>query len=160
MNVSRCWMKETSKAWLAHYFTTMTLLVLLVASGFVMLFLVYRQIRSRQEWRLSRVAFFSMWGLSCLFGSTWVLAFLSFGPLSQFFVFLFCILNSFQGWSLLNAAQPQSSSLIRGGALGEGSQASLCHTRASCHVGPGPKLRLHHSSKTLVFGWSFYRRCS
>lgn len=87
----------------------MTILVVLVFSGLVMLYFVYRQIRSREEWRQNRVAFLSMWGLSCLFGTTWVLAFLSFGPFSQFFVFLFCILNSFQGSHMLNATSPYSS---------------------------------------------------
>lgn len=90
-------MKENANAWLAHYFTSITILVVVVLSGSVMLVLVFRQIRSREEWRQNRVAFFSMWGLSCLFGTTWFLAFYPFGPFSEFFVFLFCILNSFQG---------------------------------------------------------------
>lgn len=90
----------------------MTILVVLVFSGLVMLYFVYRQIRSREEWRQNRVAFLSMWGLSCLFGTTWVLAFLSFGPLSELFVFLFCILNSLQGLHMLNATSPNSSVLL------------------------------------------------
>lgn len=102
--ISRCWMKDNDTALLAHYFTNLALLVVLVLSGLVMLFLVYRQIRTREEWRQNRVAFLSIWGLSCLFGTTWGLAFLSFGPLSVFFVFLFCFLNSFQGeycWNIM-----------------------------------------------------------
>lgn len=91
---------DNNKAWLAHYFTNLTILVTLVVSGFVMLFLVYRQIRTRDEWRQNRVAFLSIWGLSCLFGTTWGLTFLDFGPLSTFVHFLFCILNSFQGLCL------------------------------------------------------------
>lgn len=90
-------MKDNAAAWLAHYFTTMTILVAVVLSGCVMLVLVFRQIRSREEWRQNRLAFFSMWGLSCLFGTTWLLAFFQFEPYSQFFAFLFCVLNSFQG---------------------------------------------------------------
>ncbi|KAM7014938.1 adhesion G-protein coupled receptor G1, partial [Tautogolabrus adspersus] len=96
-----CWMKNNPRALLAHYFTNMTVLVILVASGFVMLLLVYRQIRTRDEWRQHRVAFFSIWGLSCLFGTTWGLTFLDFGPLSDFVLFLSCILNSFQGFLLM-----------------------------------------------------------
>uniref|UniRef100_A0A3Q3WY58 Uncharacterized protein n=1 Tax=Mola mola TaxID=94237 RepID=A0A3Q3WY58_MOLML len=96
-----CWMKDSNKAWLAHYFINMTVLVIVVLSGLVMLFLVYRQIRTRDEWRQKRVAFLSIWGLSCLFGTTWGLTFLSSGPLSVFFIFLFCILNSFQGFFLM-----------------------------------------------------------
>lgn len=95
--VSRCWMKDTQKALLAHYFTTMTVLVILVSSGILMLFLVYRKIHRRDEWSQNRVAFLSIWGLSCLFGITWGLTFLDFGPLSVFVLFLSCILNSFQG---------------------------------------------------------------
>ncbi|XP_068455523.1 adhesion G-protein coupled receptor G1 isoform X2 [Clinocottus analis] len=96
-----CWMKNTHKALLAHYFTNMTVLVVLVVSGIVMLFLVYREIRTRDEWRQNRVAFLSIWGLSCLFGTSWGLTFLDFGPLSDAVLFLSCILNSFQGFLLM-----------------------------------------------------------
>ncbi|XP_032371313.1 adhesion G-protein coupled receptor G1 isoform X2 [Etheostoma spectabile] len=96
-----CWMKENHEALLAHYFTTMTILAVLVFSGVVMLFLVYKEIRTRDEWRQNRVAFLSIWGLSCLFGTTWGLTFLDFGPLSDFVLFLSCILNSFQGFFLM-----------------------------------------------------------
>ncbi|CAJ1048467.1 adhesion G-protein coupled receptor G5-like [Xyrichtys novacula] len=96
-----CWMTLGPKAILAHYFTNMTILVILVVSGLVMLFLVYRQIRSRDEWRQNRVAFLSIWGLSCLFGTAWVLTFLDFDPISDFVLFLFCIINSFQGFLLM-----------------------------------------------------------
>ncbi|XP_033485990.1 adhesion G-protein coupled receptor G1 isoform X1 [Epinephelus lanceolatus] len=96
-----CWMTDTSQAWLAHYFTTLTILAILVSTGIVMLFLVYRKIRTRDEWRQNRVAFLSIWGLSCLFGTTWGLTFLDFGPLSDFILFLSCILNSFQGFLLM-----------------------------------------------------------
>ncbi|XP_047437444.1 adhesion G-protein coupled receptor G1 [Mugil cephalus] len=96
-----CWIKENKKAFLAHCFTTMTVLAILVLSGFVMLFLVYRKIRTRDEWSQNRVAFFSIWGLSCLFGTTWGLTFLDFEPLSDCILFLFCILNSFQGFFLM-----------------------------------------------------------
>ncbi|XP_022065748.1 adhesion G-protein coupled receptor G5-like isoform X1 [Acanthochromis polyacanthus] len=96
-----CWMNVTNKAWLAHVCTNITVLALLVSAGFVMLFLVYRQIRTRDEWRQNRVAFLSIWGLSCLFGTTWGLTFLDFGPLSDFILFLSCILNSFQGFLLM-----------------------------------------------------------
>ncbi|XP_074521794.1 adhesion G-protein coupled receptor G1-like [Halichoeres trimaculatus] len=96
-----CWMLDNNKALLAHYFTNMTVLVILVLSGFVMLFLVYREIRTRDEWRQHRVAFLSIWGLSCLFGTMWALAFLEFGVLTDVFRFLGCILNSFQGFLLM-----------------------------------------------------------
>ncbi|XP_047187488.1 adhesion G-protein coupled receptor G5 isoform X1 [Scophthalmus maximus] len=97
-----CWMKtNTNKALLAHYFTTMTVLVILVFSGIAMLFLVYRKISPRDEWRKNRVAFLSIWGLSCLFGTTWGLTFLDFGHLSDLVLFLSCILNSFQGFLLM-----------------------------------------------------------
>lgn len=96
-----CWMKVTNKAVLAHIFTNMTILALLVSSGIVMLFLVYRQIRTRDEWKQNRVAFLSIWGLSCLFGTTWGLTFLDYEPLSDIILFLSCILNSFQGFLLM-----------------------------------------------------------
>ncbi|XP_028257681.1 adhesion G-protein coupled receptor G1 [Parambassis ranga] len=96
-----CWMATNHKALLAHCFTTMTVLAILVSSGFVMLFLVYRKIRHRDEWKQNRVAFFSIWGLSCLFGTTWGLAFLNSEPIADIILFLFCILNSFQGFFLM-----------------------------------------------------------
>ncbi|XP_035537763.1 adhesion G-protein coupled receptor G1 isoform X2 [Morone saxatilis] len=96
-----CGMKGNGSALLAHYFTNITMLAILVSSGFVMLFLVYREIRTRDEWRHNQVAFLSIWGLSCLFGTTWGLTFLNFGPLSDMVNFLSCILNSFQGFFLM-----------------------------------------------------------
>ncbi|XP_029354892.1 adhesion G-protein coupled receptor G5-like [Echeneis naucrates] len=96
-----CWMKMNNEAMLAHYVTNITVLVILVSSGLVMLFLVYRKIQSRDEWKQNRVVFLSIWGLSCLFGTTWALNFLDFGPLSDLVPFLFCILNSFQGFLLV-----------------------------------------------------------
>ncbi|KAF7643754.1 hypothetical protein LDENG_00234240 [Lucifuga dentata] len=96
-----CWMKSTNKALLAHYFTNITMLVILVLSGLVMLFQVYRKIRTRKEWRQNCVAFLSIWGLSCLFGTSWGLTFLDFGPLSDLILFLSCIFNSFQGFLLM-----------------------------------------------------------
>ncbi|XP_038144284.1 adhesion G-protein coupled receptor G1 isoform X2 [Cyprinodon tularosa] len=97
-----CWMNMSDqKTILAASFTTMTMLVILVFSGVIMLFLVYREIRTRDEWKQSRVAFLSIWGLSCLFGTTWGLIFLNFSPLADFYNFLFCFLNSFQGFFLM-----------------------------------------------------------
>ncbi|MEQ2208720.1 hypothetical protein XENOCAPTIV_012606, partial [Xenoophorus captivus] len=93
-----CWIKVTDqRALLAHYFTTMTILAIVVSSGIIMLFLVYWKIRTRDEWKQNRVAFLSIWGLSCLFGTTWGLTFLNYDPLSDFILFLSCFLNSFQG---------------------------------------------------------------
>ncbi|CAL9701141.1 unnamed protein product [Knipowitschia caucasica] len=96
-----CWMKDNNKALLAHYVTNLTLVAVLVTSGLVMLLLVYREIRNRDEWRQNRVAFLSIWGLSCLFGTSWSLTFLDFGPLTDFILFVSCILNAFQGFFLM-----------------------------------------------------------
>ncbi|KAK0141771.1 Adhesion G-protein coupled receptor G5 [Merluccius polli] len=96
-----CWMKSNHEALLAHYLTNLSMLALLVSSGLVMLLLVYRKIRDREEWRHNCVAFLSIWGLSCLFGVSWGLGFLNFGPLTDFVLFLSCILNSFQGFFLM-----------------------------------------------------------
>ncbi|XP_054916055.1 adhesion G-protein coupled receptor G1 [Poeciliopsis prolifica] len=97
-----CWMKlNEQNVLLAHCFTTMALLAVLVSSGVLMLFLVFREIRTRDEWKQNRVAFLSIWGLSCLFGVTWGLTFLNIEPLSDFILFLSCFLNSFQGFFLM-----------------------------------------------------------
>lgn len=94
----RCWMKmDAYKTFLAICFTNMMVVAIVLTSGAAMLFIVYREIRNRDEWKQNRVAFLSIWGLSCLFGTTWGLAFLNFGPLSDFILFLSCILNSLQG---------------------------------------------------------------
>ncbi|XP_061602645.1 adhesion G protein-coupled receptor G3-like [Cololabis saira] len=96
-----CWMKLNPKARLAHYFTNLTLLAVLVLAGSVVLVFVYLKIRNRAEWRQNRVMVLSMWGFILLFGTSWGLAFLDFGPLSDFVLFLFCFLNSFQGFFLM-----------------------------------------------------------
>ncbi|KAM4602782.1 adhesion G-protein coupled receptor G5-like [Polymixia lowei] len=96
-----CWMTNTPEAMLAHYLTNVLALAVLVVSGLAMLFVVYREIRTRDEWKQNRVAFLSIWGLSCLFGTTWGLSFLNFGPLSDVVLFLSCFLNSFQGFFLM-----------------------------------------------------------
>ncbi len=79
---------------LAHYIIIIGLLVVVVSSDTVMLFFVATKIRNRPEWRKSRVAFLSIWGLTCLFGTTWGLGLFSFGPLSEATLFLFCMINS------------------------------------------------------------------
>ncbi|KAK3562206.1 hypothetical protein QTP86_030344, partial [Hemibagrus guttatus] len=94
-----CWMKDSRPALLAHFIINTGLLAAVVTSGLVMLYLVFRKIRHRDEWRRNRVAFLSIWGLSCLFGSTWVLTFFSSEP-SETVLFLFCIINSLQGQEL------------------------------------------------------------
>ncbi|KAJ7985818.1 hypothetical protein DPEC_G00344410 [Dallia pectoralis] len=98
-----CWMDTSpgSVGLLAHYLTTITLMAAVVLSGFIMLFLVLKNIQNRDEWRTKKTAFLSIWGLSCLFGTTWSLGFLDFGPLSEFVLFVFCILNSLQGFFLM-----------------------------------------------------------
>ncbi|XP_034535105.1 adhesion G-protein coupled receptor G5-like [Notolabrus celidotus] len=99
-----CWMKSNHQALLAHYCTNITILVILVSSGFGMLFLVFRKIRARDEWRQNRVAFLSIWGLSCLFGTMWGLTFLDFSKLSvlsDLIRFLACFFTSFQGFLLM-----------------------------------------------------------
>uniref|UniRef100_A0A671SHZ3 Adhesion G protein-coupled receptor G1 n=1 Tax=Sinocyclocheilus anshuiensis TaxID=1608454 RepID=A0A671SHZ3_9TELE len=58
---------------------------------------IYIYIRNRPEWRKNRMAFFSIWGLTCLFGTTWGLGLFSFVPLSEATLFLFCIINSCHG---------------------------------------------------------------
>ncbi|XP_060898534.1 adhesion G-protein coupled receptor G1 [Labrus mixtus] len=95
-----CWLKNNPRALSAHYFT-IAVLAILVVSGLVMLLPVYKQIRTRVEWRQNKMVLFSIWGLSIVFGITWGLTFLDFGPLSDFVLFLFCILNSFQGFLLM-----------------------------------------------------------
>ncbi|MCJ8737305.1 hypothetical protein PDJAM_G00022230 [Pangasius djambal] len=95
-----CWMTDSRSALMAHFIINTGLLVAVVSSGLVMLFLVFRKIRHRDEWRTNRVAFLSIWGLSCLFGSTWALAFFS-SEASETVLFLFCIINSLQGFFLM-----------------------------------------------------------
>lgn len=95
-----CWMTDSRSALMAHFIINMGLLVAVVSSGLVMLLLVFRKIRHRDEWKRNRVAFLSIWGLSCLFGSTWALAFFT-SEASETVLFLFCIINSLQGFFLM-----------------------------------------------------------
>ncbi|ROJ33175.1 Adhesion G-protein coupled receptor G1 [Anabarilius grahami] len=96
-----CWMLEGDKSLLAHYIINIGLLAVVVSSGAVMLFLVVKEIRNRPEWKKIHVSFLSIWGLTCLFGTMWGLGFLDFGPLSEAALFLFCIINSLQGFFLM-----------------------------------------------------------
>lgn len=90
-------MLDSDNSRLAHYIIIIGLLAVVVSSGTVMLFFVATKIRNRSEWRKNRMAFFSIWGLTCLFGTTWGLGLFSFGPLSEATLFLFCIINSCLG---------------------------------------------------------------
>ncbi|XP_073693238.1 adhesion G-protein coupled receptor G5-like isoform X2 [Garra rufa] len=96
-----CWMVKKDKSLLAHYLVNVGLLAVVVSSGAVMLFLVVREIRNRPDWKKIHVAFLSIWGLTCLFGTTWGLGFLDFGPMSEAILFFFCIINSLQGFFLM-----------------------------------------------------------
>lgn len=90
----RCWMKDNANAWLAHYMTNVGFLIILVSTGLVMLFVILGKIRKRDEWRKWKMAFLSIWGLSCLYGTTWVLGlFDAYCPVT----FLFAIINTLQG---------------------------------------------------------------
>ncbi|KAF4111195.1 hypothetical protein G5714_008226 [Onychostoma macrolepis] len=89
-----CWMLDSDNSRLAHYIIIIGLLSVVVSSGIVMLFFVATKIRNRPEWRKNRMVFFSIWGLTCLFGTTWGLGLFSFGPLSEARFCLFCIINS------------------------------------------------------------------
>ncbi|KAF4082761.1 hypothetical protein AMELA_G00129960 [Ameiurus melas] len=95
-----CWMTDSPLALMAHFIINTGLLAAVVSSGLVMLLLVFCKIRHRDEWRRNCVAFLSIWGLSCLFGSTWALAFFSSEP-SEAVLFFFCIINSLQGFFLM-----------------------------------------------------------
>ncbi|KAF7703443.1 hypothetical protein HF521_022450 [Silurus meridionalis] len=95
-----CWMTDSRSALMSHFIINTGLLAAVVSSGLIMLLLVFRKIHNRDEWRKNRVAFLSIWGLSCLFGSTWTLAFFSFEA-SETILFLFCIINSLQGFFLM-----------------------------------------------------------
>uniref|UniRef100_A0A8C1A0Q4 Adhesion G protein-coupled receptor G1 n=1 Tax=Cyprinus carpio carpio TaxID=630221 RepID=A0A8C1A0Q4_CYPCA len=92
-----CWMLDSDKSRLAHHIIIIGLLAVVVSSGIVMLFFVATKIPNRPEWRKNRMAFFSIWGLTCLFCTTWGLGLFSFVPFSEATLFLFCIINSCHG---------------------------------------------------------------
>lgn len=96
-----CWLTTSPNSLLAHQVINWSVVGVLVLAGSAMLFLVYRQIRTRDEWKQNGVAFLSIWGLSVLFGTAWVLPMLTFGPATDFIRFLACILTAFQGFFLL-----------------------------------------------------------
>lgn len=129
-------MKNTVRAWRAHYSVSVTFLVVLALSGLFMLVKVYRKIRTRDEWQQNRVAFFSIWGLSCLFGTTWSLIFLDFGPLSVFVSFVFTIVNSFQGQCFQNTVPVLVFSLLTGPLYQCGNETLVMVNQraASCHM--------------------------
>lgn len=114
-------MLENDKSLLAHYIINVGLLAVVVSSGAVMLFLVVREIHNRPDWKKIHVAFLSIWGLTCLFGTTWSLGFLDFGPMSETILFLFCLINSLQGKVFLESQNTQGHIKAR----------LLCHCKLS-----------------------------
>ncbi|XP_057185575.1 adhesion G-protein coupled receptor G5-like isoform X2 [Triplophysa rosa] len=96
-----CWMLDNEKSRLVHYIVNMGLLVVVMSSGMVMLFYVVRKIMKMQVLKNRYGVFLSIWGITCLFGTTWGLSFLDFGPFSEATLFLFCIINSLQGFFLM-----------------------------------------------------------
>ncbi|KAG1931492.1 adhesion G-protein coupled receptor G1 [Pimephales promelas] len=89
-----CWMLDSDRSRLAHFFINIGLLAVVLSSGAVMLFFMATKIQNRPEWRKRRMAFLSIWGLTCLFGTTWGL--FNFVLLTEATLFLFCI-NACQG---------------------------------------------------------------
>ncbi|KAJ8247347.1 hypothetical protein GJAV_G00245240 [Gymnothorax javanicus] len=96
-----CWIKNNSTGRLVHFITNLSFAVAIVLAGLVMLGLVLRQVRPRKEWKQNRMTFISIWGLSCLFGCTWGIILLKLGPLPRAAMFIFCIVNSLQGFLLM-----------------------------------------------------------
>lgn len=96
-----CWMLDNEKSRLAHYIVNIGLLVVVMSSGVVMLFYVVRKILKMQVLKNRCGVFLSIWGITCLFGTTWGLIFLDFGHFSEAALFLFCIINSLQGFFLM-----------------------------------------------------------
>ncbi|CAM4522078.1 unnamed protein product [Leuciscus chuanchicus] len=89
-----CWMLDSDRSRLAHFIINIGLLAVVVSSGAVMLFFVATKTQNRPEWRKNRMAFLSIWGLTCLFGTTWSL--FNFVLLTEATLSLFCIINSCQ----------------------------------------------------------------
>ncbi|KAG9352514.1 hypothetical protein JZ751_020928 [Albula glossodonta] len=96
-----CWLKDNPSGSLVHYITNISYSAGVVFAGLVMLCLVLNKIQTRPEWSRNQASFLSIWGLSCLFGCTWSLEFLNFGSLSESVLFLFCAINSLQGFFLM-----------------------------------------------------------
>ncbi|KAA0723256.1 G-protein coupled receptor G5 [Triplophysa tibetana] len=96
-----CWMLDTEKSKMAHYIVNIGLLAVVMSSGIVMLVYVVTKITKMQVLKKRYGVFLSIWGISCLFGTTWGLSLLDFGPFSETTLFLFCIINSLQGFFLM-----------------------------------------------------------
>ncbi|XP_035275456.1 adhesion G protein-coupled receptor G3-like [Anguilla anguilla] len=96
-----CWIKDTWRGNLIHFITNVSFSVAVVFAGLVMLSLVLWMLLTRKEWGRTWSTFLSIWGLSCLFGCTWGLGLLLLAPPSRVATFLFCIINSLQGFLLL-----------------------------------------------------------
>ncbi|XP_043099396.1 adhesion G-protein coupled receptor G1-like isoform X2 [Puntigrus tetrazona] len=92
-----CWILDSDKIRLAHYIVIIGLTAVVVSSGAVMLLFVATKIRNQLEWRKNRMAFFSIWGLTCLSGTSWGLCLFNFGSFSEAVFFLFCTINSCLG---------------------------------------------------------------
>ncbi|NWX91358.1 AGRG5 protein, partial [Nothoprocta ornata] len=89
----RCWL--TNRA--AHY-STLCFAGLVLLFNTVVLLAVVRMLRnSRQQKGMARKDWATVLGLTCLLGTTWLLAFFNFGMFFVAQLYLFTILNSLQG---------------------------------------------------------------
>ncbi|XP_066569750.1 adhesion G-protein coupled receptor G5 isoform X1 [Amia ocellicauda] len=93
---SMCWITED----LVHYITNIGVFSVIFFFNLAMLVCLVINIQDRGPWKDKHIMLISIWGMNCLFGITWGLAFFNFGPLTVPVQFLFCIVNSLQGFFL------------------------------------------------------------
>ncbi|MBN3317924.1 AGRG2 protein, partial [Atractosteus spatula] len=91
-----CWIMKP----LVHYITNVSFFLVIFILNLAMLVYITNTIRKRGPWKENRIMLISVWGLTCLFGTTWGLAFLNFGALRVLAQIAFCIINSLQGFFL------------------------------------------------------------
>ncbi|XP_067853664.1 adhesion G-protein coupled receptor G2-like [Heptranchias perlo] len=98
-SVPMCWITNN----LVHYVTNCGYFSIICFGNTAMLItvctkLIYVQRESRHEKRSVWKDLWTVLGLCCLLGTTWALAFFSYGPLHVVQMYLFSILNSLQGF--------------------------------------------------------------
>ncbi|XP_067406120.1 adhesion G-protein coupled receptor G5 isoform X2 [Emydura macquarii macquarii] len=115
-NATMCWVTD----WHVHYILNLGYTALTVLFNMVILVIVTRMmqaLRSNMHNQREQVKkdIVSVLGLTCLLGTTWALAFLSFGAFLIPQLFLFTIINSLQGfficlWYCTMRRQPDDTS--------------------------------------------------
>ncbi|XP_023647989.2 adhesion G-protein coupled receptor G5-like [Paramormyrops kingsleyae] len=126
-NVTMCWITDI----LVHYIVNIGYYALVFLFTFTIFIIIVRRLvyfmgknAGTSKAGSGRADIFTIMGLCCLLGITWGFAFLSYGPLTIPALYIFTILNSFQGFFLFIYYIKSSKAI-------EGEESESCSSKQS-----------------------------